>query len=245
MGRGSSGISNQRIGGGGGGTPSGVTYDQFMNMPMAQRYATVMSILDDYSIKVPSHLDNSDTTKIIYALGMNSKPDVVSDAQLDQMSGREIFRTVYEDRGMPPPSSDAILDQIRNGDFTQMSGRGGSAHGRAIYFATTYNGSALYGHGEKNPMVMRSKIKSTANIRSESSLRNQLLSDTAFQRLYYKLGSEDTKSVYALTHGIDGWYSGSYTMMVNRGALVSSSQNKSIRTSTGTYASTWSEATNK
>ena len=180
---------------------------------------------------------------------MNNKPDVVSDAQLDQMQGREIFRTVYERYNMPPPSSDAILDQIRNGDYTQMSGAGGSAHGRAIYFATDYSDSAIYGHNEKNAMMMRAKLKPTANIRKETSLRRQMNNDLTWQnsRLQRQLTnkwSDDDMALYAIAHGIDGWYDNTYTMMINRGAMTASSRNKTIKSTLfkGGYASSWNEA---
>lgn len=248
MGRGSSGSSGG--GGGGGGakvnTPSGITYDQFMQMTDDQKYDTMNAILNDASIQVPDYLDGSDTTKFIYAIGMDSKPDVVTDAQLDSMTGREIFRTVYESGVMPPPSTGDVLDQIKTGDYTQMSGKGGSAHGRALYFATNFYDSASYGYGERNAQIIRGKLKSTANIRGESSLRNQIVSDTLWQskRVASSYSSRaDNMALYAIAHGIDGWYSGSYTMMVNRGAITFSSQNKTIR-SGKSYANDWQSANN-
>lgn len=227
MGRGSSKAGG---GGGGGATPSGVTYEQFMQMSDDQKYQVMDSILDNKSIKVPDYLDDSDTSKILYGLGMNQKPTVVDDATLDSLQGREIFRTVYEGPGMPPPSTEDVLDQIRNGDYTQMSRKGGSAHGRALYFATNFYDSAMYGHGKQNSIISRSKINPNANIRSENSLTSQMLGDTAFQgsRLNRSMNSRDHLAAYAIAHGVDGWYSGSYTMMVNRGALTMSSRNKTL-----------------
>ena len=239
MGRGSS-----KVGGGGGGgaakTPSGVTYQQFMQMSEQQKFNTIGDILADQNIQVPSYLDDSDTTKVLYGLGMANKPTVVDDATLDSMPGRELFRTVYEQRGsMPPPSSDAILDQIANGDYTQMSGSGGSAHGRAIYFATNFGDSADYGKGRQNPYVGRAKIDSNARIVSESTLLSQMqakgLSGNTYSHSNFGkslVSGRDARALYALSQGIDGWYSGSYTMIVNRGALVMSSSFKSLH---GTY----------
>lgn len=242
MGRGSSGS-----GGGGGAqgspanTPSGVSYDDFMKMPESQRIATMENIISNPAIQVPNYLDNSDTSKVLYALGMNNKPTVVSDAQLDAMQGRELFRTVYESSSMPPPSSDAILDQIRNGDYTQMSGSGGSAHGRALYFATDFYGSAVYGHGKKNALISRSKINSNAKIVSQSTLTAQMQ-----QKGFHVNGTlhTDQRALYAISQGIDGWYSSSYTMIINRGALTMSSTNKSIRSGRG-YANDWQSANTK
>lgn len=240
MGRGSS-----KAGGGGGtatpaNTPSGITYDQFMQMTEQQRFQVMDDIISNPNIKVPDYLDSSDTSKVLYGLGINNKPTVVSDAQLDAMQGREIFRTVYEQGTMPPPSSDAILDQIRNGDYTQMSGRGGSYHGRALYFATDFTDSTAYGQGEQNAMVMRAKINPTAKIVSETNLYNQMRSKGFNPKTS---SSYDNVALYAVSQGIDGWYSSTYTMMVNRGALTASSQNKTIRSGRG-YASSWSTANN-
>ena len=247
MGRGSS-----KVGGGGGAaqkTPSGMTIDDLMNMPESQRYDTMADILDNPNITVPNYLDNSDTSKLLYALGMDNKPTVVDDATLDGMPGREIFRTVYE-KGMtmPPPSSEDVLDQIRNGDYTQLSGDGSSLHGRALYFATDYHDSAVYGHGWKNPAMMRAKINPNATIRSEGSLVNQMSSDTAWRRSKIRQGGmftnrgTDEIALYAISHGIDGWYSNTYTMMVNRGALTASKRTKSVNSANGGYARTWSSA---
>ena len=219
MGRGSS-----KAGGKGGGatTPSGTTLDELMQLSEQEMYDKMNDILNDPNIKVPDYLDGSDTTKLMYALGMNTKPTVVDDTTFDSLQGREIYRTVYESGPMPPPSTDMVLDQIRNGDYTQLSGKGGSVHGRAIYFATDYTDSTMYGSGERNPQVMRAKINPTANIRSEGSLTRQMYGDNTFDnsRLNARLGGHDAIAVYAMTHGVDGWYSGTYTMMVNRGALA-------------------------
>lgn len=224
-------------------TPSGVSYSQFMSMTEDERFDAMDKIIHDRSIVVPNYLDGSVTTKVLYALGMNNKPTVVTDAQLDSMQGREIFRTVYEQGSMPPPSSDAILDQIRNGDYTQMSGSGGSAHGRALYFATNYGDSAVYGHGERNAMMMRAKLNPGAKIVRESNLYNQMTAKPGFQSKFSRVDHRDQQALFAISQGIDGWYSSSYTMIVNRGALTASSQNKTIRSGRG-YASSWATANN-
>ena len=75
-------------------TLSGVTYDQLMKMSEDEKYQTIEDILNNDNIKVPSYLDDSETTKVLYALGMSNKPNVVSDAKLNSMAGEEVFRTV-------------------------------------------------------------------------------------------------------------------------------------------------------
>ena len=234
-------------------TPSGVSYAQFMQMPDSQKYDTINNIINDRNIQVPSYLDNSETSKVLYGLGMNNKPAVVSDAQLDTMQGRELFRTVYERGTMPPPASGDVIDQIRTGDYTQMSGAGGSAHGRAIYFATSFNDSKSYGTHENNPRIMRAKINPTANVRSQTSLVNQMSNDATWNaskvgsRGNHPYANKDNIALYALSHGVDAWYSGSYTMVVNRGALTASDQTRHItkRATNGLVrlgtANSWSE----
>lgn len=233
MGRGSSGAGAKSAGGGGvAKTPSGVDYNQFMQMTDNQKYNLMNSIITDPNLKTPITMDDSDTSKVLYALGVTNKPTVVDDATLDNMSGKEIYRTVYETGTMPPPSSGDILDQIRNGDYTYMSGKGGSAHGRAIYFATDFADSRFYGDGERNSMMMRAKINPNAKIVREDNLANQMRNDTTWQKSNVNSNASysDEKALYAIAHGIDGWFSNTYTMMVNRGALTASSKNKHITT---------------
>ena len=95
-------------------------------------------------------------------------------------------------------------------------------------------------------MVMRGKLKPTANIRSERSLTNQMNADTNFTRKMRNAGYEDQLSLFAISHGVDGWYSDTYTMMVNRGATVMSKKNKRIskpgRDITYQSATNWTEA---
>lgn len=252
MGRGRSGLKNSGNGGvpAKANTPSGVDYQQFMAMSEQQRWQTIDNIISDKSIQVPAYLDASATSKVMYALGMNNKPTVVSDTQLENMPGKDLYRTVYEKGSMPPPSSEAILDQIRNGDYTQMSGAGGSAHGRALYFARDdFSGSRYYGDGERNALMMRAKINPGAKIVSEQNLINQM---TTKGFSVSNSSSRDDIALYALSQGVDGWHSGTYTMIVNRGILTASSKNKSIttggQTKTGrlkkgsNYATSWSNA---
>ena len=175
MGSGGSGVR----GGGKGGsapapanTPSGISFDTFSKMSDSEKISTLTNIINDDTINVPDYLDKSDTTKVIYALGMNNKPTVVSDSQLDSLPGRELFRCVY-DNGNPPIKSTDILDQIAYGDYTQLSGKGGSVHGRALYMGTSFSSAASYGQRGSNPVVMRSKLNPNANVRSEDSLKHR------------------------------------------------------------------------
>lgn len=204
-------------------TPAGITYDEYMKLSYDQKIRVTHDILNDPNIKVPAYLDGSDTTKFLYATGMNKKPTVVTDAQLDKRSGTELFRTVYETRGSSIKSDD-ILNQVKTGDYTHMSGSGGSVHGRAIYFADSYGSSAVYGHGKQNPKMMRAKLNSNAKIVDERTLRSLANNSKSFSR-----NPDDNLALYALANGYDGWKaSNGYHMIVNRGALTVSKTNKKV-----------------
>lgn len=210
-------------------TPSGITFAQYMKMSEGQKLQTLRSILSDNSITVPNYLDDSATTKVIYALGMDNKPVVVSDSAFDNIPGVEMFRTV-RDTNSPPPYATDILDQVRYGDYTQMSGIGGSVFGRALYFATDFGDSQVYGHGRPSATMARAKIDPKAKIITDTTLDNRMSKNSAWMNLPNS-SYDDGKALYALSHGIDGWREprgGTYRMIVNRGAIIMSDTSKDV-----------------
>ena len=218
-------------------TPSGVTYNQFLQMSDTEKYKLMDDIINDTSIVVPRELDSSVTSKIIYALGMTEKPTVVSDSQLDAIKGRAYYRTVNDYGNM---SASEILNQIKSEDYTQLASGGGTAHGRALYFANTFVGSQMY--GSSTATMMRVKLKPTANIVKEDDLVLRIVRDASFGSTRIGLSFPDSYACYAIAHGIDGWYDkrNGYLMMVNRGALVASSVNKKVSgDSLGRFPSGW------
>ena len=211
-------------------TPSGVNYEQFMAMSEDAKYKFISEVINNLNITVPEHVDESDLSKFMYAIGLNNKPQIVADSELDKIEGKDLYRTVYNPQ-TPPPYSTDILDQIRYGDYTRIGGSGSLFHGRAIYFATDYKTSAYYGYGEAKPVMMRAKISKNANIISEYDLMDIVFNDKTIRNI---TKSEDAYGLYALAHGIDGWRAhqppdGEFVMIVNRGALVASSATKSIK----------------
>ena len=227
-------------------TPSGVSYDQFLHMTDDEKYALMDKIVDDASIVVPDYLDDSPTSKIIYALGMNNKPTVVSDSALDKIAGSDIFRTV-SDTDNPPPFAKDILDQIRTSDYTQLSNSGGSTHGRAIYFADDFWGSQKYAK-DYHSLMMRAKVKPNAKVLPETTLKTMMDNDKSFNGSKFGTLTTDNIALYAFSHGIDGWKytkgSTSYTMIINRGALTVSSTSKGLFDSSGMETDDWASSPN-
>lgn len=239
MGTGTSNVG-KRSGGSGG---SGSKYKNFMKMTDDQKAQVISDILNDDSIVVPNYLDNSEFTKVLYGLGMTEKPELVSDAQLDAMSGTELFRTVYDNDDAGITTKD-IYSQIAKGDYTVQSGQYSSAHGRSLYFADDFTESTAYqeGSGSKN-LVMRAKLKSTAKVTTESALVGEI---SRAARRGDKLAIEcqsrgkSVLGLYALSKGYDAYTFYSYNMVVNRGALAMSTTAKKLNNG-GDYARTWSE----
>ena len=217
-------------------TPSGVDRDGFMKMSDAEKEQFVSRVLGDPNIQVPAYVDSSMISKVMYSLGMNKKPDVVDDATFDQMKANgdfqfnnDMFRTVYN--GANGITGLDVAQSNLRGDYTQVSGSGGSAHGKAIYFAGGQTGlaeSMYYQDGYRGGNVtMRANVKKSAKIVNESDVEN-----SSFYSRYQNAGysRSEAKALAALSMGADGWrrnYSNyHYTMIINRGALTASSSVK-------------------
>lgn len=223
----------------------GVDYDTFSKMSDDEKADEISKAMQ---AATPMFLDDSYLQKMMYYTGYNQKPDVVDDTAYANAQGKEIFRTVHDvyDRtnDINYTASD-IIKQIQTGSFTQVSGSGGSAHGRAIYFADSVSDSSAYASG-RNSTMMRAKIKPTAKIRSESRLGSEIMkeisSGSKLGRVLQKIGnSSDYASqigVYCMAKGYDGWVSQGtgYHMIINRGALVTS---KSVKKNVTYGTRTW------
>lgn len=215
-----------------------MTYQQFMSLDEQSRFNTIQDIINATDVKVPNYLDPSDATKVVYALGMTNKPQAVDDATLDGMKGRELFRGVYNAGKI---KADDIIDQIKDGDYTQFSNSGGSAYGRGLYFTGSFSEASGYAERGSNSTVMRVKIASSAKVVKASTIDKQIK-----QKGFNPSGVnyQDLRACYAISQGISGWYDDSgwsgYTVMVDRGALVMSKTRKKAQ-----RGGSWSTATTK
>lgn len=221
----------------------GVAFSSFEKMTDDQK---AQVINDALNTGVPLFLDDSGLQRFAYFTGMNNTPTVVSDAQLDKMKGEEMFRTVndaYNSSKDIGYSSKDIAEQISSGDFTMYSDSGGSAHGKAIYFASDLTDSTLYGNSGKNPMTMRAKITGGKSI-SETALDNQyskaLRNNDPVAKACSKAGHGSDRNLFALAKGYDvitpssNW--NSYYMVLNRRCL---SVSKTVKPTKIGHASGW------
>lgn len=218
-------------------TPAGVSYDQFMKMPLDNRYDLMDRIVSDENIKVPDYLDKSITSKIMYALGMNGKPEMVSDTKFEKIASFEnqvLYRTV-NDTADGKISARDIIKQIKASDYTQLSNSGGSAYGRAVCFANHYGDSAEYMKFDRDneSIMMRAKIKSSAKIFSYDKANFNTLGEEIKRMKKVDSTHDDAVPIYAIAHGYDGWYKSvgmsKYFMMLDRSKLVTSPVTKIVK----------------
>lgn len=221
----------------------GTDYDTFSKMSDDEKADEISKAMQ---IATPMFLDDSYLQKLMYYTGYNQKPDVVDDSTYTSTSGKEVFRTVhnvYDRTNDINYTADDIIKQVQTGSFTQVSGSGGSVHGRAIYFADSIPASASYSTG-KNDTMMRAKIKTSAVIKSERTISNEIAKEMqsnsklgqVLKKITYSHDYESANGVYCMAKGYDGWVAtNGYHMIINRGALVTSKSTKKVTYSTKTW----------
>lgn len=186
---------------------------------------------------VPAHLAQNDFQRFVYNSGLNEKPDVVSDAQLNSMTGTEVFRTVnnvYDSKNDISYNADQIAKQVMAGRVTRVSDNGGSVYGRGIYFADSYSGSTSYGNttgNVKKTAVVRAKLNNNAKVishsQAQSGVRQEIASGSKLGKTLRKCDSSSQASIYAMSKGYNVITSGhGYFNVLNRNAITMSSDIK-------------------
>ena len=205
----------------------GVPFSEFENMTDDEKADVVDKALNT---AVPLFLDDSGMQRFAYFTGMSDTPNVVSDAQLDQMQGHELFRTVndaYNSRTDIGYKASEIAQQITDGDFTMYSDSGGSAYGKAIYFASSVGSSA--GYAGRGATMMRAKITGGKAISHSQANRDYSAALARGDKLAVacsKAGGSSASNLYALTKGYDILTTNDYHMVLNRRCLTMSSKLK-------------------
>ena len=200
----------------------GVAFKDFEKMTDDQKADVIDKALHT---GVPMFLDDSGIQRFAYFTGMSDKPKVVTDAQLDAMSGKELFRTVHDaydsskDIGY---TANDVIKQIAHGDFTMYSDSGGSANGKAIYFASSVKSSADYASGKNNTM-MRAKLtggKSISYYSAQSMYSSALSRGDKLAKACSQADYKSSANLYALAKGYDIVTSSDYCMVLNRRCLT-------------------------
>lgn len=210
-----------------------VAYSNYMKLSDDEKADAMNQMLKN---DLPNFLDDSATQRLQYYADVDGLPTIVSDSALDKMSGMNLFRTVrdeYDSRSDVAYSAKQIYNQIAKGIYTRVSGKGGSAHGKGLYFADSYGASTIYGSGNANKdLTMRAKYNSNARPISETRARNGLRNAMAsgskigqeYSKIYNSRGSQDAISVWAINNGYNVIDAGSYQVVLDRRALSISSR---------------------
>lgn len=209
-------------------------YDKFMAMTDDEKADFI-----DANTKqgVPAHLAQNDFQRFVYNSGLNEKPNVVSDATLDTMTGTEIFRTVnsvYDSKNDISYNADQIAKQVMAGRVTRVSDNGGSVYGRGIYFADGYRSSTGYGSTNgnvKKTAVMRGKLNNNAKVvnyhTASQGASREMASGSKLGKALRKCDSDSRVSLYAMSKGYNVISSGhGYLNVLNRNAITMSSDIK-------------------
>ena len=148
-------------------TPSGHTLAEVQGMDDKQLHDF---LIDVYNVDTPDFLNTHHTQKMVYGLGLNDKPQVVPDAQLQQMikSGAQpIYRSV-DDVTLPGSirlTGADMHDMLRSGDLTYL---GNGVYGDGLYFSSDLRGSKGYGN-----TTIQGVLSPNARTITERQLRNE------------------------------------------------------------------------
>lgn len=209
-------------------------FDAFRKMTDDQK---ADAITQATKTQVPVFLAQNDLQKVLYGLKLNDKPVVVADSVLDSMPGKELFRNVNATNDPVHRikyTAQDIAQQTIRGTVTRVSDTGGSVHGRGIYFADNYSGSATYGHTRGDidrTAVVRAKLSPTAKTISTKNasigVAKEISSGTKLGRALTKIDFADRTAIWSLAKGYDVMVaSNGYHVVINRSALIMSNTYK-------------------
>lgn len=175
----------------------------------------------------PSFLPDNASQRLLWHLGGDNKPTIVSDQQLNAMSGKDIYRQVagiHDSTLGTNLTSQQIANQVMTGDLTQYAQDWGQGAG---------GGTARNVRGKQDSTLFRCKIDPKAKGMTYGQLQNavnrEIQSGSKLGRALRGINnSNDRETVYALAKGIDYSHDGyhDYHMIYNRGCLVTSSKLK-------------------
>lgn len=189
-------------------TPSGLTLSNVQAMDDQQLHDF---LIDVNKTDIPDFLNNIHLQKMVYALGLNDKPEVVDRDTFDELisfggSYTPIYRTVNDTKvnGIPFSAKD-VCDMLIDGDTTYI---GNGIHGDGLYFSNDIAGSKAYGNGSGNSKTVAAVLNSKAKVISERQLKSlydnyvkthpKTRKALGYARNY---SSNDSMSQFALTQG--------------------------------------------
>ena len=141
--------------------------------------------------------------KFVMSNGLDAKPKLVTDAQLDAMPGKDFYRGI---NAKTADEADRIVMNTLMHDYTFFSDSGGSALGRGIYAMQDLNDDVrMYGASSGVNNIMRMKLDSNArtiNINDARTLyERELASGSQLGRSLKGIYEKDAISIVAASKG--------------------------------------------
>lgn len=141
--------------------------------------------------------------KFVMSNNLDTKPNLVTDAQLDAMPGYDYFRGIHASSA---DVADRIVMNTLMEDFTHFSDSGGSMMGRGIYAMHDLSEDVgSYGSNSGVNNIMRFKLNSDAKTISwgaaQAMYSNELASGSKLGRALKGIDSKDGISIVAAAKG--------------------------------------------
>lgn len=139
-------------------TPPSTTVDQFQKMSNRELVNYLSNLKNNVVMPPLDELPNCDTQRLIYDLGLNDQPRVVSQAEFAKLKGQTYYRGVYDfvDRnGTILATADDIVNQTFYGGATRI---GAGVSGDGFYFAKDRGTAESYARNGQNGRVMQMKL---------------------------------------------------------------------------------------
>ncbi len=137
-------------------------------------------LIDVQNTDLPDFLNTHHFQKMTYALGLNDKPEIISQQEFDDMTVNApfgsaqpiLYRTVDDAQltGGVTLTAKQIQDMLLYGDLTY---HGNGIHGDGLYFSDDKRGSQAYGNGGGRSRTVACVLNSKARPITETALRKQ------------------------------------------------------------------------
>lgn len=158
-------------------TPSGYTLADVQAMDDKQTHDFLISVND---IDTPDFLNKDlHTQKMVYGLGLNDKPKIISQQEFDDETvnvpfgdARVLYRTVDDaiTTGGVKMTAEQQLQMLAYGDLSWI-GRG--IHGDGLYFSNSESGSKSYGSGRGKSATIACVLNENARMITERNLKKE------------------------------------------------------------------------
>lgn len=139
-------------------TPPSMTAQQFQALSNKELVDYLKNLNSRVVMPPLDELPECDTQRVVYDLGLNDKPTVVSQAEFKKLKGETWYRGVHDfkdNRGTILATSDDVVNQTFYGDTTRI---GAGVSGDGFYFTKHKSTADSYARNGQNGRVLQMKL---------------------------------------------------------------------------------------